>query len=286
MSDDTAKPRQDDHDAPRSWIERISQAFSAEPRDREALLEMLRDARIRGVLGADVLAMLEGAMQVSDLRVRDIMVPRADMSYVQRDAAIADMLPAMIESGHSRFPVIGDDRDEVVGIVLAKDLLRLCLAEPPTDFGVRDILRPAVMVPESKRLNVLLADFRRSRIHMAIVVDEFSSVSGLVTIEDVLEQIVGEIDDEHDVDEDEGYIRRYGANRYGVKARTPVEEFNAYFDAALDTREFDTIGGIVSNAFGHVPQRGESITLEGMDIKVLRADSRRLHLLRVSLQRG
>ena len=286
MSDDTAKPRQDDHDAPRSWIERISQAFSAEPRDREALLEMLRDARIRGVLGADVLAMLEGAMQVSDLRVRDIMVPRADMSYVQRDAAIADMLPAMIESGHSRFPVIGDDRDEVVGIVLAKDLLRLCLAEPPTDFGVRDILRPAVMVPESKRLNVLLADFRRSRIHMAIVVDEFSSVSGLVTIEDVLEQIAGEIDDEHDVDEDEGDIRRYGANRYGVKARTPVEEFNAYFDAALDTREFDTIGGIVSNAFGHVPQRGESITLEGMDIKVLRADSRRLHLLRVSLQRG
>jgi len=286
MSDGTAKPRQDDHDAPRSWIERISQAFSAEPRGREDLLEMLRDARIRGVLGADVLAMLEGAMQVSDLRVRDIMVPRADMSYVQRDAGIADMLPAMIESGHSRFPVIGDDRDEVVGILLAKDLLRLCLAEPPADFGVRDILRPAVMVPESKRLNVLLADFRRSRIHMAIVVDEFSSVSGLVTIEDVLEQIVGEIDDEHDVDEDEGDIRRYGTNRYGVKARTPVEEFNAYFDTTLDTREFDTIGGIVSNAFGHVPQRGESITLEGMDIKILRADSRRLHLLRVSLQRG
>lgn len=285
MPDDTAKPRQDDHDAPRSWIERISQAFFAEPRDREDLLEMLRDARIRGVLGADVLAMLEGAMQVSDLRVRDIMVPRADMSYVQRDARVADMLPAIIESGHSRFPVIGDDRDEVVGILLAKDLLRLCLAEPPDDFGVRDILRPAVMVPESKRLNVLLADFRRSRNHMAIVVDEFSGVSGLVTIEDVLEQIVGEIDDEHDVDEDEGDIRRYGANRYGVKARTPVEDFNAYFDTALDTREFDTIGGIVSNAFGHVPQRGESITLEGIDIKILRADSRRLHLLRVSLRR-
>jgi magnesium and cobalt transporter len=253
-----------------------------EPQDRDDIIELLRDAQSRGLLTPDVLAMLEGALQVSDMRVRDIMVPRAQMIVLRRDASPAQLLPVIVESGHSRFPVIGETRDEVVGILLAKDLLRYFADEHRESFNLKEVMRPAAMIPESKRLNDLLRDFRESRNHMAIVVDEYGGVAGLVTIEDVLEQIVGEIDDEHDFDEDEGDIRRHGRHRFTVKARTPVEDFNAYFGSGFSDEEFDTIGGLVTHALGHLPERGESVRLDRFDFKVLRADSRRLHLLRVT----
>jgi magnesium and cobalt transporter len=264
----------------RSWLERLSQVLLGEPRDREELVRLLRDAEQRQVLESDALAMIEGVLQVSSLRVRDVMVPRAQMVAVERDAALEQMLPVVVESAHSRFPVIGENRDEVVGILLAKDLLAYCAEGRRQAFNVRDILRPAVFIPESKRLNVLLRDFRAKRNHMAIVVDEYGGVAGLVTIEDVLEQIVGEIADEHDVDEDT-YIVRYEEGAYRVKALTPIEDFNDYFGSRFEDQEFDTVGGLVLHGFGHLPAVGESLVLGPFQFKVLHADSRRVHLLEV-----
>jgi magnesium and cobalt transporter len=267
----------------RSWLERLTHVLSGgEPRDKAELLELLRDAQQRRLLDLDALMMIEGVMQVSEMQVRDIMIPRAQMAVLQQDATLDELLPVIAESGHSRFPVIGEDVDEVVGLILAKDLLPYFIGERRHDFNLRDVLRPAVFVPESKRLNILLKDFRSNRNHMAIVVDEFGSAAGLVTIEDVVEQIVGEIEDEHDIDEDI-FIKQQSDDCFIIKALTPIEDFNDYFKCDFSDEEFDTIGGLVMQAFSRMPERGEEITIGRYRMKVLSADSRRIHLLEVCL---
>jgi len=268
----------------RTWLERLSLALTGEPRDREQLVELLRSAHQREILDPDALGMIEGVLQVADMQVRDIMVPRAQMDVVRGDAQLMEIMPVITESAHSRFPVVGDSRDEVLGILLAKDLLRYFLDGNSDDFDMRDVLRPAVFVPESKRLNVLLKEFRNSRNHMAIVVDEYGGVAGLVTIEDVLEQIVGEIDDEHDIEDYLTHIMRHPSGRYTVKALTPIDEFNQYFSTDYSEEEFDTIGGLVVNRFGHVPKRGDELVFDRFRVRVLRADNRRVHLLEMRLQ--
>ena len=267
----------------RSWLGRFARVWSGErgePRDRAALVQILRDAERRDVLGLDALAMIEGALAVGDMQVRDIMVPRAQMVVIEADEPPEKFVGAVVESGHSRFPVIGDNRDEVVGILFAKDLLTHFARNGGDRFGLEDAVRPAVYIPESKRLDVLLREFRASRNHMAIVVDEYGGVSGLVTIEDVLEQIVGEIDDEHDTG-DERLIKAYSNGEFTVKAHTPVEDFDEYFGSAFDDEESDTIGGVVVRAFARLPSRLEQTTLDGFRFTVVRADKRRVHLLRV-----
>ena len=265
----------------RSWLEKLGQVLSGEPKDRVELVELLRDAQQRHLLDVDALDMIEGVLQVSEMQVRDIMVPRAQMEVVDLDAALDHILPVIAESGHSRFPVIGENRDEVVGLLLAKDLLPYFINDHRQSFSVREVLRPAVFVPESKRLNVLLKDFRTNRNHMAVVVDEFGGAAGLVNIEDVVEQIVGEIADEHDIDEDI-YIKKQGENHFSVKALTPIDEFNSYFGAEFSDEAFDTIGGLVMQGFGRMPARGEQICIGRFRFLILSADSRRIHLLEVS----
>ncbi len=269
-------------DERRGWFKRLGQALLG-PRDREQLVALLRDAEQRNLLDADALLMIEGVLAVSEMRVRDIMVPRSQMAVVERDAHPRAILPVVIESAHSRFPVIGESKDAVVGILLAKDLLAYFAEEGGENFQVRDVVRPAVFIPESKRLNVLLREFRASRNHMAIVVDEYGGVAGLVTIEDVLEEIVGEIADEHDI-EDEDFITEHSATNFTVKALTPIQEFNQRFGADFSDEEFDTIGGVLMHHFGRLPKRGETLSLGRLRFKVLRADSRRLHLIQVSLR--
>ncbi|MBS0372984.1 MAG: CBS domain-containing protein [Proteobacteria bacterium] len=264
----------------RGWLKRLQQQMSGEPQDRDALLEDLREANERGLLDADALEMVEGVIAVGDLQVRDIMVPRSQMTVVARDDGVEKLLPVVVESGHSRFPVLGEDRDQVLGILLAKDLLRYYAENDAADFDIRECIRPAVFVPESKRLNVLLREFRKNRHHMAIVVDEYGGVAGLVTIEDVIEQIVGDIADEYDVEEDQP-IRRDGERQFTVRALTRIAEFNDYFGAALSDEEFDTIGGLVAHAFGRVPRRGDAVRVEEFEFRVLRADRRRIDLLKV-----
>jgi magnesium and cobalt transporter len=267
-----------------SWLRRLVESLSGEPRDIEQLSDVLADAKDRGLIEADVLSMMEGVLQVSAIQVRDVMVPRAQMVVVQREDPPEKILPAVIESGHSRFPVVGEDRDEVVGILLAKDLLRYFAEDSAASFDIRECLRPAVFIPESKRLNVLLREFRNSHNHMAIVVDEYGGVSGLLTIEDVLEQIVGDIGDEYDVDEVEG-IRKESDRTFAVPALTRIEEFNDVFDTRFSDEEADTIGGLVLHELGRMPRRGEAIELGGLELKVLRADRRRIETLRVTTPR-
>jgi magnesium and cobalt transporter len=274
MSEDRSAP-------PGSWLRRLVDSLTGEPRDLEQLTEVLEDARERGLIDTDVLAMLEGVLQVSEIQVRDVMVPRSQMVVVQRDEPPEKILPVVIESGHSRFPVVGEDRDEVAGILLAKDLLRYFAQDEDTQFDIREVLRPAVFIPESKRLNVLLKEFRISHNHMAIVVDEYGGVSGLLTIEDVLEQIVGDIGDEYDVDESEG-IRREGERTYSVPALTRIEDFNETFGTRFSDEEFDTIGGLVLHELGRMPRRGEAIEIGGLELKVHRVDRRRIETLRVT----
>ena len=264
----------------RGWLSRLKQQMSGEPQDRAALLEELREATERGLVDADALEMLEGVLAVGELQVRDIMVPRSQMAVVERDAPPEQLLPVVVESGHSRFPVIGEDRDQIAGILLAKDLLRYYSEGGREEFDIREVVRPAVFVPESKRLNVLLKEFRKNRHHMAIVVDEYGGVAGLVTIEDVIEQIVGDIADEYDVEEDQS-IRRDSERHYTVRALTRLEEFNRFFSTTFSDEEFDTIGGIVAHAFGRLPRRGESVRIDELEFRVLRADRRRIDLLRV-----
>ena len=266
------------------WLRRLVESLAGEPQDLAELGEVLADARDRGLIEADVLTMLEGVLQVSGTQVRDVMVPRSQMVVIQRDEPPERILPIVIESGHSRFPVVGDDRDEIAGILLAKDLLRYFAQADAGHFDIRECLRPAVLIPESKRLNVLLREFRVSHNHMAIVVDEYGGVSGLLTIEDVLEEIVGEIGDEYDVDEGEG-IRREGERTYSVPALTRIEEFNAVFGTRYADEEFDTIGGLVLHEVGRMPRRGESIEIGGVELVVQRADRRRIETLRVRTQR-
>ena len=263
------------------WLKRIAQGFVGEPQDRQELLAMLREAAERGILEPDALTMLEGVLEVGDLQVRDIMIPRAQMVFVRRDDPFAKILPVVVESGHSRFPVMDEDRDDIVGILLAKDLLRLCASEQRERFDIREYMRPAVFVPESKRLNVLLKEFRRNRNHMALVVDEYGGVSGLVTIEDVIEQIVGDIDDEFDVEDDHN-IRKEAERQFTVRGVTRIEEFNEYFGAHLSEEEgFDTVAGLLMKELGRLPRRGESATIDGFEFRVTRSDRRRIDALRV-----
>jgi magnesium and cobalt transporter len=260
-------------------LERLSAILTREPEDRDELLELLHGAFEHKLLDADALSMIEGVLQVSEMSVRDIMVPRAQMDVVSIDDDPADFLPLVLETKHSRFPVIGENKDDVVGILLAKELLNYFRS--PESFNLRDTLRPAVFVPESKRLNVLLRDFRANRNHIAIVVDEYGGVSGLVTIEDVLEQIVGDIEDEYDFDESEDNIIAEANGRHRVKAQTEIADFNAHFGTDFADDEFDTVGGLVLQAFGRLPKRGETATIGEYRFRVVRADSRRLYMLQV-----
>jgi magnesium and cobalt transporter len=263
-----------------SLLERITAWLARKPQDREGLLALLRAAYERNLIDADALAMIEGVLQVSEMQARDIMVPRAQLDVIDIRESPDQFIPAVMQTGHSRFPVIGENKDDVIGILLAKDLLRYYAGEE--EFNVRDMLRPAVFIPGSKPLNVLLKEFRKNRNHMAIVVDEYGGVAGMVTIEDVIEQIVGDIEDEYDFDDVEDNIVPEKGGQYRVKALTEVADFNAAFGTRFSDQEFDTIGGLVMSRFGRVPKRGEQITIDNFALKVLRADSRRLHLLQVS----
>ena len=256
----------------------LKKILMREPSSREMLIEVLRNAENKNLLDADALLMIEGALHVSEIHVKDIMVPRVQMIIIKNDTKQEEILSSVVESGHSRFPVIGDTNDEIVGILLAKDLLNY-YANPEKEFDIKDIMRPAVFIPESKRLNVLLREFRMSRNHMAIVIDEYSGVAGLVTIEDVIEEIIGEIEDEHDYEDDETNIKIHDNNRYTINALTTIDEFNNFFKTKLPDVEYETVGGFVISTFGYLPKRGETIISEGFNIKVLRADKRRVNLL-------
>jgi hemolysin (HlyC) family protein len=260
-------------------IERLTALLTREPEDREELLAIMRGAFDRHLLDADALSMIEGVLSVSEATVRDIMIPRAQMDCVSIEDEVLEFIPLVVETRHSRFPVIGESKDDVVGILLAKELLNYYAS--PEAFNLRDTLRPAVFVPESKRLNVLLREFRANRNHIAIVVDEYGGVSGLVTIEDVLEQIVGDIEDEYDFDESEDDIIPEANGKYRVKAKTEIADFNQQLGTAFLDDEFDTVGGLLLRAFGRLPKRGETTTLDGLRFSVVRADSRRLHTLQV-----
>jgi len=281
MADDDS-PQSDDKSR-RTWLDRITAALSGEPTTREDLVELLRDVQADGLIAADTLRMMEGAIAVSDLTVGDVMIPRAQMVALPADAPLRGLIAMVVESGHSRFPVHGEDKDEILGILLAKDLLRGVVAEH-APHSVRELLRPAVLIPESKKLNVLLREFRQSRNHMAIVIDEYGGVAGLVTIEDVLEQIVGDIDDEHDEAVDETQLISAQADgHFVVDALTPISDFNERFGADFDDDEYDTIGGLLTAAIGHLPEAGEELTLGRFGFRVARADARRLHALHVSV---
>jgi len=264
----------------RSWIERLGQFLQIDPKNRDELLSILREAQDNQIIDGEALAMIEGVLQVSEMQVRDIMIPRAQMVVVQRDMSMQEVLPIVVDSAHSRYPVVGENRDEVIGILLAKDLLPYFQLGTQDKFSLREIMRPAAFIPESKRLNVLLKEFRASRNHIAIVVDEYGGVAGMVTIEDVIEQIVGEIEDEHDY-EDDIYIMEHNASQATVKAITPVEDFNEHFGSDFSDEEFDTIGGLIMSNLGHLPKRGERVQLGGFTFKILRADGRRVYLIQV-----
>lgn len=267
-------------DAPKpSLLERLSALLMREPEDREQLVTLLHSAFERNLLDGDALSMIEGALQVSEMQVRDIMVPRSQMDVIDINEPPDKFIPHVIATAHSRFPVVDKNRDDVIGILLAKDLLRYYAGEE--EFRVRAMLRPAVFVPESKRLNVLLREFRANRNHMAVVVDEYGGVAGLVTIEDVLEQIVGDIEDEYDFDESEDNIVSEQSGHYRVKAQTEIADFNRTFGTQFSDADFDTVGGMVLRHLGRLPKRGEAITIGGLRFHVLRADSRRLHVLQV-----
>ncbi len=279
MSDD--KPPSPGDPGARPWVQRLGSLLGLEPRDREQLKQQLKDARARNLLDAEEETMLQGVLEVSETQVRDIMIPRSQMVVLERGQRPEELLRTIIESGHSRFPVVGDDKSEVVGILLAKDLLRFYAEGAQGKFDIRECLRPAVFIPESKRLNTLLGEFRSSHNHMAIVVDEYGGVSGLLTIEDVLEQIVGDIDDEHDI-QGEAEIIAEGDGRYSVLALTRIEDFNEFFGSELDDEEYDTVGGLVIHEFGRLPRRGEKVELDGCEFRVTRAHRRRIEALRVT----
>jgi magnesium and cobalt transporter len=280
MNEDTSKP------PPSSWLNRLtSKMFQSDPQNRDELVDVLRTAQDNSVINTDALPMMEGVMQVSDMQARDIMIPRSQMVVLNFGAPYEEVLQTIIESNHSRFPVIGDDRDDIEGVLLAKEMIRLLVKgeiKNKDTFDKRDILRQAIVIPESKRLDVLLKEFRARRTHMAIVVNEYGGVSGLVTIEDVLEQIVGQIEDEYDFDDEDDLIKKISDTEFTLKAQVEIEDFNDYFKVDFADDEFSTIGGYVVNAFGHLPSRDEEIVLEPFKFTVLHADNRRLNLLRAT----
>ena len=262
----------------RGWLERLGMALTGEPSSRSELIETLRAAEQRQLLDAEALSIIEGALVVAEMQAREIIIPRSQVAVVRMDMSPEELLQVVIESGHSRFPVIGESPDDVVGILLAKDLLPLALNDRKTRFNLRDLLRPCTAIPESKRLNILLQEFRSTHNHLAVVYDEYGGVSGIVTIEDVLEQIVGDIEDEYDLG-DEDFIKSHVEGDFTVKALTPIDEFNEFFKASFSEEEYDTIGGIVTQHFGHLPERDEEINIKGFQFKVLNADNRRIRLL-------
>ena len=278
----SAKEKERDSGASGRWLRKLSRKMAGEAQDRGEVVEYLREAALQGVIEGDALAMLEGVLGVADIQVRDIMVPRSQMTVINRDDEPGELLRTVIESGHSRFPVMDEDREKVVGILLAKDLLRIAMEKGngSAEFDIKEFMRPPVFVPESKRLNVLLREMRRSRVHMAIVADEYGGIGSLVTIEDVIEQIVGDIDDEHDIDEEQN-IRKEGDHQYIVRGQTPIEEFNEYFQTDLSDDEFDTVAGLVMNQLGRLPRRGETLQLADCELKVLRFDRRRIDTMRL-----
>ena len=269
-----------DQDGLKSWLAKLSLALNGEPSSRSELLDLLRSAQRRELLDSEALSIIEGALSVHDMQVREIMIPRAQVVFVRLDQNPEEFLPLVIGSGHSRFPVIGENQDEIVGILLAKDLLPLAQKNSKQKFNLRDSLRRSTSIPESKRLDLLLQEFRATRNHLAVVYDEYGGISGIVTIEDVLEQIVGDIEDEYDFEE-EGFINKHANGSYTIKALTPIEDFNEQFETEFSHEEFDTIGGLVTNCFGHLPKRDEQVSVEGFDFKVLNADGRRVHLLQM-----
>lgn len=268
--------------AHRTWWDRLGHLFSGEARNRDELLDELRAAQTNGLLSADTLTMVEGAIKVTELSVDDVMVPRAQIVMIAAESTLPDILAAVVESGHSRFPVHGEDKDEILGILLAKDLLKFF--GNGADFDIRAILRPAVLIPESMRLNVLLAEFRLSRNHMALVVNEYGGVAGLITIEDVLEQIVGEIDDEHDDEEEPVLMHPQPGGAWLVSALTPIEDFNEETGAAFSDEEYDTVGGLVTSEFGHLPEVDEEVAIDDYLFHVTQADDRRVQQFRVIRQ--
>lgn len=282
MSDDPSSSSvQVPRPAEKSWLDKLITAFSGEPKSREDLRHIIKDAADNKLLDQEALTIIEGALDVADQQVREIMIPRSQMVVVDIDAQPDALLPTVIESGHSRFPVIGESTDDIRGILLAKDLLPLILNGKEA-FALENIIRPATIVPESKRLNVLLREFRENRYHMALVIDEYGGISGLVTIEDILEEIVGEIEDETDEDNDGAFIRKISDEDFIIKALTPIEDFNEHFNTGFNEDEFDTIGGILMREFGHLPQRNETAEIDGYQFRVLYADNRQIHLLRLT----
>ncbi|WP_226662741.1 HlyC/CorC family transporter [Microbulbifer aggregans] len=265
----------------KNWLDKLLGAFSSEPRSRDELLDIIKDAAENKVVDPEALSIIEGALDVSSQQVREIMIPRSQMVVVSIEDSPKEFLPKVIESGHSRFPVVGESIDDIRGILLAKDLLPLVL-KGVDEFHLEDIIRPANIIPESKRLNILLREFRENRYHMAVVIDEYGGVSGVVTIEDILEEIVGEIEDETDEEEADSFIRKVSENDFVVKALTPIEDFNEYFECEFSDEEFDTVGGLIMQSFGHLPGRDETTTLGEFRFRVLYADNRQIHLLRVS----
>lgn len=264
----------------RSWLERLTALLAHEPQNREQLMQILRDAEERDVLSSEMLGMIERILQVSEMQVREVMVPKTQMVVIRKDSKLEKILPLVIESGHSRFPVVDSTGKNIVGLLLAKDLLKYGFSQT-SEFDISNILRPPIFIPQSKRLDILLREFRINRNHMAIVLDEYGHVAGLVTIENVLEQIVGEIEDEYDIDEEDGHIKKLDDGTFIVKASTAIEEFNEFFNTEFNKEEFNTIGGIILQNFGHLPKRGETIKIPPLRFKVLHSDNRRIYLLEV-----
>ena len=276
MSDD----RSGNDSGEKSWIERFAVLFSSEPRNRKDLQDVLAVAVENEIIDRDARSIMEGAMEVSDMQARDIMIPRTQMEVIKAECSLEDILPQIVNTAHSRYPVVGESLDDICGILLVKDLLPQILNKDQSEFRIRELLRPAVVVPESKRLNVLLREFRENRNHMAIVIDEYGGVAGLVTIEDVLEEIVGDIEDETDT-EDDHFIRKISDDNFFIKALTPIEDFNEYFGSQFSDDDFDTIGGLVIQALGHMPARNETATIDKFEFQVINADQRKIHSLRM-----
>ena len=276
MSDD----RSGNDSGDKSWIDKFAELFSSEPRNRGDLQDVLAIAVENEIIDPDARSIMEGAMEVIDMQVRDIMIPRTQMEVIKADCSLEDILVHIVRTAHSRYPVVGDGLDEIEGILLAKDLLPQILSKDRSQFNIRELLRPSVVVPESKRLNVLLREFRENRNHMAIVIDEYGGVAGLVTIEDVLEEIVGEIEDETDAEADH-FIRKITDDDFFIKALTPIDDFNEYFGTRFSDDEFDTIGGLVIQALGHMPARNETATIDKFEFQVINSDQRKIHSLRM-----
>lgn len=283
MADDTSSSVQRNGEKQeKSWLDKLLHAFSTEPKSRDELLEIIKDAANNKLLDQEALSIIEGALDVSSLQSREIMIPRSQIVAMRLDDTPQELLAKVVESGHSRFPVIGESLDDIKGILLAKDLLRLTL-DGTQEFNIEQVLRPANIIPESKRVNVLLREFREKRYHMALVIDEYGGISGLLTIEDILEEIVGDIEDETDEEVSDEFIKRVSDTDYIIKALTPIDEFNEYFKAGLSEDDFDTIGGILMQTFGHLPKRNEVAEIDNFLFRVLYADNRQIHLLRLTV---